>query len=88
MPNGILKTNLSALGDAVLTAVVAAIVVAAAALVSTTGFDVFTANWTIIIHSMVNIGVIAGVTTLAKNLLSNNNGSLLGVGPSSASTLG
>lgn len=88
MQNGILKTNLAALGDAVLTAIVAAVLVAAASLVSTTGFDVFTAPWVMIFHNMVNIATIAGVTTLAKNLLSNNNGSLLGVGPSTASTLG
>lgn len=78
--------NFAAVVDAVLTAVVAAVLGAAVLLVTTTGFDVFTANWVAIGHSMANIAVIAGVVTLGKNFLSTNSGSLLGVGPSATDT--
>ena len=83
MQNGIFKTSWAAIGDAVLTAVVAAIVVAAVSLVTTTGFDVFAANWVVIDKSMVNLSVIAGVVTFGNSFLSTNTGSLLGVGPAS-----
>lgn len=83
MTNGIFKLNWANVGDAVLTAVVAAVVVAAVSLVTTTGFDVFTANWKLIGENMANLGFIAGVVSLGKDLLSTTTGSLLGVGPTS-----
>ena len=86
MKNGILTTDWSSVGSAVLTAIVTAVLGGAVVLVTTTGFDVFTANWVMIGHAAVNLGVIAGVVTLGKNLLSNNQGSLLNVGPNSTYT--
>lgn len=86
MQNGIFKLDVASLGDAVLTAVVTAIIVAAVSLVSTTGFDVFTANWIMIGHNMANLAVIAGVMSLGKDFLSTSNGSLLGIGPTATPT--
>lgn len=80
MQNGIFKLDWASVGDALLTAVVGAIVVAAVQLVTTTGFDVFTAPWVMIGKNMVNLGVIAGVVSLGKDFLSTNSGSLLGIG--------
>lgn len=80
MQNGIFKLDWATLGDAVLTAIVAAIVVALVQLVSTTGFDIFTANWVEIGKSMANLGFIAGVVSFGKDFLSTNSGSLLGIG--------
>jgi hypothetical protein len=82
MPNGILKTNWAAVGDSVLTGVVAAVLTAFGSIVMSGNFDVFTANWVLIGHSMTNVGFIAAVTILVKDLLSTNSGSLLGIGPS------
>ena len=79
--NGILSTNWTTIGEAVLTAVVAAVLVALYGDVTTVGFNVLTADWGVIGSQMLNIGVIAGVTILGKDLLSTNSGALLGVGP-------
>lgn len=81
MQNGIFKLDWASIGDAVLTAVVTAVIVALVQLVSTSGFDLFTANWVMIGHNMANIAFIAGVVSLGKDFLSTNSGSLLGVGP-------
>lgn len=85
MQNGIFKTNWGTVADSVFTAVVAAVLTAFGSIVVGGNFDVFTANWIAIGHSMVNIGFIAGVTVLLKDLLSTNSGSLLGIGPSTSS---
>lgn len=82
MQNGLLKVNLSNIADAVMMAVVFAILSAAVNLVSTTGFDVFNANWIMIGKNMVNLGVVAGVVSLGQALLTTNSGSVLGVTPS------
>ena len=83
MQNGIFKTDWIGVGEAVITAIVAAVLTGFVALAVTSGFDVFTANWSMIGHSMVNLGFIAGVVTLGKDLLTTNSGSLLGITPNS-----
>lgn len=84
MQNGIFKLNWANVADAVLTSVVTAVIVGAVSLVTTAGFDIFTANWTAIWHNMANLAVIAGVVSLGKDFLSTNNGSLVGIGPSTS----
>ena len=81
MQNGIFKLDLASIADAVLTAIVTAVIVAAVSLVTTAGFDIFTANWVQIGHNMANIAFIAGIVSLGKDFLSTNSGSFLGVGP-------
>ena len=81
MQNGIFKINWATIGDSVLTAVVAAVVVALVQVVTTTGFNVFGADWVSIGKNMINLGVIAGVVTFGKDFLSTNSGSLLAIGP-------
>ena len=80
MANGIFKISWLSVGDAVLTAVIAAVIVAAVQLVTTAGFNIFTADWGMIGQNMANLAVVAGVVSLGKDFLSTNNGSLLGVG--------
>lgn len=82
MQNGIFKIDWAMIADAVLTAIIAAIVVAAVQLVTTAGFDVFTADWVMIGKNMTNLAVIAGVVSFGKDFLSTNSGRILGVGPS------
>lgn len=82
MSNGIFKLDWASLGDAVITAIVTAVIVAFYGVVTTTGFDVFTADWATIGQHMVNIGFMAAVVSLGKDFLSTNSGSLLAVGPS------
>lgn len=81
MQNGILKTDWTGVGEAVLTAIIFAILTAFVTIVASGNFNVFTADWLHIGQNMVNIGFIAGVVSLGKDLLSTNSGSLLGVTP-------
>ena len=81
MQNGIFKLNWAQIGDAVLTAIVTALAVALYGIVTTAGFNVFTADWITIGQNMVNLGFIAGVVTLAHSFFSTNSGSLAGIGP-------
>lgn len=81
MKNGILSIDLATLADAVLMAVIVAVVAMLVQLVSNGSFDVFSANWAAIGKSMVNLGFAAAVLTIGKDLLSTNTGSLLGITP-------
>ncbi|HEY5235539.1 MAG TPA: hypothetical protein VIJ14_05130 [Rhabdochlamydiaceae bacterium] len=63
-------------------AVLAAVLAAAVTQVSTSGFSLFNADWTLIWHNMANLSVTVAIVTLAKDFLSTSNGSILGVGPS------
>lgn len=85
MQNGIFKLDWGSISDSILTAAVVAVITGLVSLVATSGFDVFTANWSLIFHNMVNLAFIAGVLDLGKDFLSTNEGSLLGVGPTAAS---
>ena len=77
--NGLFKLGWNDLLKGLLTAVISAIVVTIYGLVIATNFDVFTANWVVIGHNVVNIGVITLVSYLFKNLLTDNNGTVAGV---------
>lgn len=81
MQNGIFKLDLASVADAVLTAAVLAIVGAFYGVVTVQGFDVFAADWGSIGRSMVNIGFVTTVISLAKDLISTTSGSVLGLTP-------
>lgn len=83
MKNGIFKLDWASVIDAVLTAVVTAVVVAIYGVVTTTGFNIFTADWVVIGQNVINLAVIAGVVSFGKDFLSTTKGSLVGVGPNS-----
>lgn len=82
MQNGIFKVNLANIGDAVLTAVVAAMFVALYGIVTTPGFDVLAVHWAQLGHQMLNLAIVAAFVSIGKDFFSTNSGSLLGVGPS------
>lgn len=84
MQNGLFKLDLGSVADAVLLAVVLAVVGAFYGVVATNGgqsFDVFSADWGSIGKMMVNIAFSTSVITIAKDLLSTNNGSVLNITP-------
>lgn len=81
MQNGIFTTSWKAIGESVLTAIVAAILVYIVGIVGSQGFSLFAVSWGQVGQAAINLGFIAGVTTLGKDLLSTNQGSLLGIGP-------
>ena len=86
MNTSLFRLNWANVLDALLTAAATAVIVALVSLVTTPGFDVFAANWVLIAKNMANLGFIALVISLGKNLLSTSTGSLLGVGPTSVSS--
>lgn len=81
MKNGILKLDLGSVADAVAMAVIGAVLAAFVVIVSKGDFNVFTADWKAIGESMVNIGFIAGIMSLAKDFLSTSSGSVLNITP-------
>lgn len=78
---GILKIDWGTIADAVVMAVVVAVLAAGVALVSQPGFDVLAVDWASVGHTMLNLAVVTGVITLGKDILSTNSGSLLGITP-------
>lgn len=79
--NGIFTLDWGSIADAIVMAVVLALVAALYGVVTTAGFDVFGADWVAIGKNMVNVGFIAAVVSLAQNFLSTNQGSVLGLTP-------
>lgn len=86
MKNGIFAFDWGTVADMVVTAIAFAVATALYQVATTTGFDVFTANWSMIGESMVNIGFIAGVVSFVQNFISTNSGSILGITPNTTST--
>jgi len=81
MNNGLFKLDWGSIADAVLMSVVVAVGTAAVSIVSAPNFDVLSLDWEQVGHNMLNLAIIASVLTLGKDLLSTNNGSLLGITP-------
>lgn len=59
-------------------AVIAAVIIGLAGVVSQNGFDVFAANWSDIIRIVINAAFAAFVGSLGKNLMTTSEGKVLG----------
>lgn len=59
-------------------AVIAAVFVGLAGLVTTPGFDVFHADWIGILHSVINWGFAGFIGSLGKSFVSDSEGKILG----------
>jgi len=82
MQNGLFKLDWGSIADAVVMAMVFAVITALYGLVTQTGgFNVFTADWLQIGQNMTNAAFAAGVISLAKDLISTNSGSVLNITP-------
>lgn len=81
MKNGLFTLDWGSIIDAVVMAVFSAVILALANVASSSGFDVFSADWKTIGEHMVNLGFVVGVVTLAKDFLSTNSGSVLNITP-------
>lgn len=60
-------------------AVVAAVVVGLYGIVTTSGFDVFQADWSTILKSVINWAFAGFIGSFGKNFLTNSEGKILGV---------
>ena len=76
--SGLFKLNLNDLIKGLTTAVVAGVIFALAGIVGGANFNLFTADWTSILTTALNAAFAAGVGYLGKNLLSDQNGAVLG----------
>lgn len=78
MNNGLFKLGWKDLLKGVYVAIGAAIIIAVAGIVMTSGFDVFATDWLVVGKSMVNTGIVAGCGYLIKQLFTDNKGVVLG----------
>jgi hypothetical protein len=74
----ILKINFKDVGKALVTAIFTAIIIALYGIVTAPGFDVFTVDWTLVIHTAINASTAAFLGYIVKNFLSNSEGKFLG----------
>jgi len=81
MKSGLFTLDWGSIADAVGMAVFTALLASAFAAVTAPGFDVFAVHWVAAGKSIVNLSIIVGVSTLAKDFLSTNTGSFLGITP-------
>ena len=59
-------------------AIVAAFVITLYGVVTQAGFNLFTADWGVILNSSLNAGIAAFIGYLGKNFLSDKDGKVLG----------
>lgn len=76
--SGMWKLNIQDFGRGAVTALFAALLIAAAGLVSQPNFDLFTADWASIARAAVNAGFAAFVGYLVKNLTTDAQGRVFG----------
>lgn len=81
MSNGIFKLDFGSIADAILTAAITAAIVGLVSVVSTSGFDLFTAPWVQIGHNVANLAFVAAIVSLGQDFFSTNSGSILNVTP-------
>lgn len=65
--------------NAAVNAVVAGVVIGLAGVVTKEGFDVFTVQWSGVLHQMINWAFAAFVGSLGKSLLTTKQGNVLGM---------
>ncbi len=63
------------------TAIISAVIVTLYGVISVSGFDFFSADWNVILHNVVNVGVVTFVSYMVKNFVTDNQGKVAGVLP-------
>ena len=78
MKNGIGKLSLADLSHAAVNAVIAGVIFSLASVVGQSGFDVFTVDYSAVLHTVINAAFIAFVTSLGRAFGSTSDGKFLG----------
>lgn len=81
MQNGLFKISSNQLFQSAINAVFTAVVFAVAGVVGTSGFDVFSADWGMILHLTVNTAFVTFVGFIVGHLTSTNTGAVFGAIP-------
>lgn len=77
----IFKLNVKDFFKGLVMAVLSAIIVALYQIVIVSGFDIFTVDWSAIVHNIANITSVVFITYLFKNLITDSQGKIAGVFP-------
>ena len=78
MQSNFLRLNVNDFIRGVVTAIFAAVITVLYQVTQSAGFDVFTANWGMILSEMINVSITVFIAYLSKNLLSDSDGKVLG----------
>ncbi len=78
MNSTMFKLNLKDVGHSAINAVIAAIVIGLAGVVSKSGFDIFNTDWTPIIHQTINWAFAAFIGSIGKTFVSDDDGKVFG----------
>lgn len=78
MNSAILRLDSSDFIKGATTAVFTAVIVMLAGVATAPDFNVFAVNWAILLQQSVSIGIAAFVGYIGKNLVSDQNGAVLG----------
>lgn len=81
MSNGLFKISWKQLGISAANAVLAAVIISVAGVITMSGFDVFSADWVSIGHLAVNTAFITFAGFLLSELTSTNTGAVFGAIP-------
>lgn len=76
-----MNLKLKDLGDAAINALVAGIVIGLGGVVSQSGFDVFSADWNVILHLVINASFAAFIGSSGKDFLTTSKGNVAGLIP-------
>lgn len=76
--NGLFKVSLNDVMKGIIVAVISAIIIAIGGVVMTPNFNAFATDWLVVGQNMINIGIISMVSYLIKQLLTTNDGVVLG----------
>ena len=76
--NGLFRISINDVLKGAIVAVISAVIIAVAGIVMTSGFDAFSTDWITVGHNMVNTGIVAFVAYIVKQLLTTNDGTVLG----------
>ena len=79
MNSGLFKININDLARAVINAVVAAGILGLGSLVSQPNFDLFTLDWSGVLHTAINAAFIALIGSLGATLGTTKDGKFFGV---------
>lgn len=81
MQNGLLKISGNELLQSAVNSIFTAVIFAVAGVVGTSGFDVFAADWTMILHLAINTAFISFVGFVTSHITSTNTGAAFGAIP-------
>lgn len=79
MKSGLFKLYSNDFIKGLITAVFSSIIVTLYGVVVVAGFDFFTVDWNAILHNIINISGVTFIAYIAKNFLTDNQGTIAGI---------